>query len=218
MKRIIERAHAFTDENSQAAWKMYQPEIWFSHGIINTVDSAEQYRQNQIPSATKRHTVRLSHPSLNRHNPMGAKLCSRGSRFTRARQSCHCSTGGDSPGVSHLLAVRLFVLLHRERRDKCFENVWLENVQGWSVSSPPFVFHTSSRPANIETVWLEHAQRCIICITPKIIKRGPFSKLFHRPVRSQGHIESETQSNIHFWQFINILIKHENNFPFLFRQ
>lgn len=43
-----ERAGAFADENSQAAWKMYQPEIWFSLRIINTID--RQHRAGETKS------------------------------------------------------------------------------------------------------------------------------------------------------------------------
>lgn len=72
MKHIIEWAHAFTDEDSQAAWNMYQPEIWFSLRImINAVDSTEQWRQNLIPQPPADTEKACSHGSHSQQHPGG---------------------------------------------------------------------------------------------------------------------------------------------------
>lgn len=110
MKHIIEWAHAFTDEDSQAAWNMYQPEIWFSLRImINAVDSTEQWRQNLIPQPPADTEKACSHGSHSQQHPRGrggSKLCSRGTKFMQARQSCHCNTDCvcESPAASCLFS------------------------------------------------------------------------------------------------------------------
>lgn len=94
----------------KAAWNMYQPEIWFSLRImINAVDSTEQWRQNLIPQSPADAEYACSHRRHSQQHPGGrgeSKLCSRGTKFMQARQSCHCNTDCvcESPAASCLFS------------------------------------------------------------------------------------------------------------------